>query len=57
VNIKLLDKDAIPAWITHLYNYAWFVGFLISGLIYMALMRSAKIQESKTKDNLYVAAD
>jgi NCS1 family nucleobase:cation symporter-1 len=34
VTIKLLDADALPQWINHLYNYAWFVGFLMSGIIY-----------------------
>lgn len=56
-NIKLIAKDALPGWIIHLYNYAWFVGFFVSGIVYMVLMRLYKIQVSKTKDTLYVAAD
>ncbi|GAB3924853.1 NCS1 family nucleobase:cation symporter-1 [Larkinella terrae] len=38
--IQLIPSDSVPAWITHLYNYAWFVGFLVSGLVYLVLMRS-----------------
>jgi NCS1 family nucleobase:cation symporter-1 len=34
VTIKMLPADALPQWINHLYNYAWFVGFLVSGFIY-----------------------
>ena len=57
LQIKVIAKDTIPLWISDLYNYAWFVGFFLSGIIYMALMRSHKTQVSKTKDTLYVAAD
>jgi len=57
LQIKVIAKDAVPLWISDLYNYAWFVGFFLSGIIYMALMRSHKTQVSKTKDTLYVAAD
>ncbi|HEX7845584.1 MAG TPA: NCS1 family nucleobase:cation symporter-1 [Chitinophagaceae bacterium] len=34
VTIKVIGSDVLPGWITHLYNYAWFVGFFISGFIY-----------------------
>src|SRR5687767_677194 len=40
--IKVVSTDRIPAWLAHLYNYAWFVGFFISGLLYMFLMRKYK---------------
>ena len=39
VQVKLLDETALPAWIIHLYSYAWFVGFFVSGSCYMLLMR------------------
>ncbi|MGM9506402.1 NCS1 family nucleobase:cation symporter-1 [Larkinella sp. GY13] len=38
--IQLIPADSVPAWISHLYNYAWFVGFLVSGLVYLVMMRS-----------------
>jgi NCS1 family nucleobase:cation symporter-1 len=38
--IQLIPSDSVPAWISHLYNYAWFVGFLVSGLVYLLMMRS-----------------
>jgi NCS1 family nucleobase:cation symporter-1 len=42
VNIKVLAADAFPLWITHLYNYAWFVGFFVSGSLYWMMMQQTK---------------
>jgi NCS1 family nucleobase:cation symporter-1 len=38
--IGLVRHEAIPLWIDKLYSYAWFVGFLVSGVTYCAFMRS-----------------
>ncbi|HEY6503473.1 MAG TPA: NCS1 family nucleobase:cation symporter-1 [Chitinophagaceae bacterium] len=57
LNIKLIAKDAVPLWVSDLYNYAWFVGFFVSGLLYMIFMRSYKTETSIIKDPSYVAAD
>ncbi len=40
--INVISKTAFPEWIAHLYNYAWFVGFFVSGLLYLILMRNTK---------------
>jgi nucleobase:cation symporter-1, NCS1 family len=32
--IKMMDVGTVWPWIAHLYNYAWFVGFLVSGIVY-----------------------
>jgi NCS1 family nucleobase:cation symporter-1 len=37
--IKVFSADLFPSWILGLYNYAWFVGFALSGLIYWLLMK------------------
>jgi nucleobase:cation symporter-1, NCS1 family len=37
--IKVFPPDMFSAWILGLYNYAWFVGFILSGFIYWLLMR------------------
>lgn len=37
--IDVLGKDAVPSWLSNLYNYAWFVGFGVSGLVYWLLMK------------------
>jgi len=41
--IKALPQDAVPQWISHLYNYAWFVGFFVSGFVYYLMMKKHKI--------------
>jgi nucleobase:cation symporter-1, NCS1 family len=37
--IKVVSIEAFPLWLSDLYNYAWFVGFIVSGLVYWILMR------------------
>ena len=39
VNIKIIPAGSVPAWIAGLYSYAWFVGFFVSGLSYLVLMK------------------
>lgn len=45
VTIKVIAADSVPYWISNLYNYAWFVGFLVSGFIYWILMKKMKNSE------------
>ncbi len=52
ITIKVISTSSIPVWISQLYNYAWFVGFGVSGLVYMALMR---LHNPNT--NAYVTSD
>lgn len=40
--IHVITADALPAWLTGLYHYAWFVGFFIAGATYTLFMRSYK---------------
>lgn len=40
--IKVMDAGTVYPWIAHLYNYAWFVGFLVSGGVYLVLMKNKK---------------
>lgn len=42
VTIKVVAADAVPYWISNLYNYAWFVGFFLSGFVYWLLMNKKK---------------
>lgn len=39
LQIKVISGTAFPAWVSNLYNYAWFVGFLVSGFVYLVLMK------------------
>jgi NCS1 family nucleobase:cation symporter-1 len=39
LQIKLVSSTAFPVWISDLYHYAWFVGFIVSGFVYLLLMK------------------
>ncbi len=43
IAVKLISTDAVPMWIGHLYNYAWFVGFFVSGFVYFLMMKKEKV--------------
>ena len=47
LQVKLVSSTAFPEWISNLYHYAWFVGFFVSAILYILLMRSYRITESK----------
>jgi NCS1 family nucleobase:cation symporter-1 len=55
--VGVIDKGAMWAWIVYLYNYAWFVGFFISGLTYLAMMQSqrATINQHLSMEELNVS--
>ena len=42
LQIKVISATAFPEWISHLYNYAWFVGFFVSSVVYLVLMKNTK---------------
>lgn len=37
--IKAIDETAVWPWLSGLYHYAWFVGFIVSGTVYFLLMK------------------
>jgi nucleobase:cation symporter-1, NCS1 family len=39
LQIKVVSATAFPQWISDLYHYAWFIGFLVSGFVYLLLMK------------------
>jgi NCS1 family nucleobase:cation symporter-1 len=50
INIKVMHANAVPVWVGHLYNYAWFVGFFVSGIIYFFMMKKeGKVYDEKDK--------
>ena len=57
LQVKLISPTTFPEWISHLYNYAWFVGFFVSAILYVLLMRSYKVHATNLKETPYVAAD
>ena len=42
VTVKLIDASAVPGFLVRLYDYAWFVGFAIAFLVYLALRHIGK---------------
>ena len=56
LQVKLVSPTTFPQWISHLYNYAWFVGFFVSGITYIIMMRSYKTIINPKKAT-YVAVD
>jgi NCS1 family nucleobase:cation symporter-1 len=51
ITVKLIAADSVPLWIGNLYNYAWFVGFFVSGSVYFLMMKKEKIPEP-AKENV-----
>ena len=45
--IKVLNPATVGPFLMHLYNYAWFVGFIISFVVYWALM--ALVRKPRTE--------
>jgi len=43
----IISKEAAWPWLVDLYSYAWFVGFFISGLTYLAMMQSQRAAINK----------
>jgi NCS1 family nucleobase:cation symporter-1 len=39
VTVHLVPKEDVPLWIANLYHYAWFVGFAVSFVVYLLLMK------------------
>lgn len=39
LEIKAVTSEAFPGWISGLYHYAWFVGFLVSAIVYKMIMQ------------------
>jgi len=41
VNIHSLNPSSVPAFLTHFYDYAWFIGFAVAFVVYLALRKIA----------------
>jgi NCS1 family nucleobase:cation symporter-1 len=41
VTIKIIPAINVWPWLSGLYNYAWFVGFLVSSIVYYRLQKKA----------------
>ncbi len=45
----IISKDAVWSWVSSLYNYAWFVGFFVSGIAYLLMMKAYPSRLSGTE--------
>lgn len=52
ITIKLMPASAVPVWVGQLYNYAWFVGFFVSGIIYFLMMKKEKVFYGENENEL-----
>jgi NCS1 family nucleobase:cation symporter-1 len=43
----LVEKERIWTWLSGLYNYAWFIGFFVSGITYLLFMKSYTSSQSE----------
>jgi NCS1 family nucleobase:cation symporter-1 len=50
--IGVINKGAMWAWVVYLYNYAWFVGFAISGLSYLGMMQGKRVAINEDIDTM-----
>lgn len=42
LQVKAIDANVFPQWVSGLYNYAWFVGFFVSAVVYLITMLNRK---------------
>lgn len=56
--IKVVQPGTFPVWLTGLFDYSWFVGFVVSGIVYYLLMPK-NYSENKIlmKDQAYVVTN
>jgi nucleobase:cation symporter-1, NCS1 family len=47
--VKIADPTSVPAFFVRLYDYAWFVGFAIAFVAYLALRKLARVTVRPTK--------
>jgi NCS1 family nucleobase:cation symporter-1 len=50
VNVKLLPASSVPVFLAQLYNYAWFVGFGVAFVVYLAGRKLAPVRPKDLRD-------
>ncbi len=48
----IIDKGMVWSWVSDIYSYAWFAGFIISGVVYYIMCRTTIDEISKKYENL-----
>ena len=54
VTVHLVDKNVFPQVMVDVYHYAWFAGFIVSGLCYIVLMRRSLSETVISKEEIKV---
>jgi NCS1 family nucleobase:cation symporter-1 len=52
--VGALREEQVWPWLSGLYNYAWFIGFIVSGLTYRLLMKAERQTETIQPEQNYV---
>lgn len=47
IQVELVSPHAFWPGVSEIYNYAWFAGFIISGLVYYTLMKNTASEKLK----------
>jgi NCS1 family nucleobase:cation symporter-1 len=50
LTVKLIDTTVVPQFFVTLYSYAWFVGFALAFLVYIALRSAAPSSRADARD-------
>ena len=48
LNVNIVTKETFCPWVADIYNYAWFVGFAVSGLFYYFFMKKNALIKHQT---------
>ena len=59
VLVKAVRPGLFWPWLTNLFDYSWFVGFIVSGIVYLILMPKDKFVSNtlSIKEAAYVSTD
>ena len=57
--IGAINKETMWPWVSDIYHYAWFVGFIVSALAYYVMMKKERvvINLNQQEELSYVAAN
>ncbi len=57
VTINAINPTTVWTWIADIYHYAWFAGFIVSGVVYLALMRRTAVHEPEGIEHKHVRVE
>jgi nucleobase:cation symporter-1, NCS1 family len=54
ITIKVINKESVWPWLGNLYSYAWFVGFFISGISYLLMMKPVPKSANESSEDITI---